>query len=387
MKNNKIFHKSKDESYSWDEPVSTENKTPTNDLGDDDLEIINLDEDDIDEDYDEDGPRKGIFRFINVHTILLAVIVCIVAICVVRLKNWGVMIDLDEIFKDGPGTYEDTLDEIVPLLDANAQPIVQDKLSNIVVFGNAPFADDRDSEDGLANMLAELTDANVYNCAIGESKLACKLDYIADESNVTDLFSFFYLTCLAAGYEYGPHFAEAKRILEPLGKYPEDVDEVIETLTTLDFNTVDAVVIMYDATDYYDLSKMYNAENSQDITTFTGNLELGIAVLQSVYPHIRIVVASPTYAYAVDEDGKYISSDQYAYNGHDILSSYVIREGVSSISSGVSFLDNFYGTFNEDNASEYLVDNVHLNKAGRELVAKRCEYFLNYYIKGYGESE
>ena len=126
----------------------------------------------------------------------------------------------------------------------------------------------------------------------------------------------------------------------------------------------------------------YNAENSQDITTFTGNLELGIAVLQSVYPHIRIVVASPTYAYAVDEAGKYISSDQYAYNGHDILSSYVIREGVSSISSGVSFLDNFYGTFNEDNASDYLTDNIHLNKAGRELVVKRCEYFLNYYIKG-----
>lgn len=387
MKNNKIFNKSKNESYSLDEPFSTEERMQENDLEDEDLEFLNLDDDDTDDDYDEDAPKKGIFRFLNVHTILLAVIVLVVAICFVRLKNWGVMIDLDEIFKDGPGTYEDTLDEIVPLLDANAQPIIQDKLSNIVVFGNTPFADDRDSKDNLANMLADLTGANVYNCAIGDSKLACKLDYIADENNVTDVFSFFYLTCLAAGYEYGPHFAEAKGVLEPLGEYPEDADEVIETLTTLDFNTVDAIVIMYDATDYYELSRLYNAENSQDITTFTGNLELGIAVLQSVYPHIRIVVASPTYAYAVDEDGKYISSDQYAYNGHDILSSYVIREGVSSISSGVSFLDNFYGTFNEDNASDYLTDSIHLNKAGRELVAKRCEYFLNYYIKGYGESE
>ena len=387
MKNIKIFNKSKNESNSLDETFSTEERMQENDLDDEDLEFLNLDADDTDDDYDEDAPKKGIFRFPNVHTILLAVIVLVVAICFVRLKNWGVMIDLDEIFKDGPGTYEDTLDEIVPLLDANAQPIIQEKLSNIVVFGNATFADDRDSKDNLANMLADLTGANVYNCAIGDSKLACKLEYIADENNATDVFSFFYLTCLAAGYEYGPYFAEAKGVLEPLGEYPEDADEVIETLTTLDFNTVDAIVIMYDATDYYELSRLYNAENSQDITTFTGNLELGIAVLQSVYPHIRIVVASPTYAYAVDEDGKYISSDQYAYNGHDILSSYVIREGVSSISSGVSFLDNFYGTFNEDNASDYLADSIHLNKAGRELVAKRCEYFLNYYIKGYGESE
>ena len=387
MKNNKIFNKSKNESYSLEEPLSPEERMLENELEDEDLEFLNLDDADTDDDYDEDAPKKGIFRFLNVHTILLAVIVLIVAICFVRLKNWGVMIDLDEIFKDGPGTYEDTLDEIVPLLDANAQPIIQDKLSNIVVFGNAPFADDRDSKDNLANMLADLTGANVYNCAIGDSKLACKLGYIADENNATDVFSFFYLTCLAAGYEYSPYFAEAKSVLEPLGEYPEDADKVIETLTTLDFNTVDAIVIMYDATDYYELSRLYNAENSQDITTFTGNLELGIAVLQSVYPHIRIVVASPTYAYAVDEDGKYISSDQYAYNEHDILSSYVIREGVSSISSGVSFLDNFYGTFNEDNASDYLADSIHLNKAGRELVAKRCEYFLNYYIKGYGESE
>ena len=386
MKNNKIFNKSQNESQSSDESLLTEGKIQENDLDDEDLEIINLD-DDIDDDYEEDVPRKGIFRLLNVHTFLLAVIVCIVVICVVRLKNWGVMIDLDEIFKDGPGTYEDTLDEIVPLLDANSQLIVQDKLSNIVVFGNSPFADDRDSEDGLANMLAELTGANVYNCAIGDSRLACKLDFIADEPTATDIYSFFYLTCLAAGYEYDPLFEGVKNMLEPIGKYPEDADEVIETLTTLDFNTVDAIIIMYDATDYYDLSKLYNAENSQDITTFTGNLELGIAVLKSVYPHLRIIVASPTYAYAIDDDGKYISSDQYAYNGHDILSSYVIREGVSAISSGVSFLDNFYGTFNEDNASEYLVDNIHLNKAGRELVAKRCEYFLNYYIKGYGEAE
>lgn len=387
MKNNKLFDKFRNLS-SQDDPLSTDgNQMPENDLDDADLEIINLDEDLTDDDYDGETPKTGIFRFLNVHTLLLAVIVFVVVICVVRLKNWGVMIDLDEIFKDGPGTYEDTLDEIVPLLDANSQPIIQDNLSNIVVFGNSPFADDRDSEDGLANMLANLTGANVYNCAIGDSKLACEQAFFNVTEHPEDVFSLFYLSCLAVGYEYDAYFSDAKRNLTEINEYPKDADEVIETLTTLDFNTVDAIIIMYDATDYFELSTIYNADNSEDITTFTGNLELGIAVLQSVYPDIRIIVASPTYAFAINEEGNHVSSDQYAYNGHDVLSSYVIREGVSSLSKGVSFLDNFYGTFNENNAEKYLTDNLHLNKAGRELVAKRCDYFLNYYIKGYGDSE
>lgn len=387
MKNNNIFYKFKKELVSSSEPESTETKVPENDLNDDDLEILNLDENDLDEDYDEDTSRKGIFRFLNVHTFLLTIIVFIIIICFVRLKNWGVMIDLDEIFKDGPGTYEDTLDEIVPLLDADSLPIIQDKLSNIVVFGNSPFADDRDSKDNLANMLAELTGANVYNCAIKDSTLACSSEHINLDNHPSDVFSLFYLSGLAVGYEFDSYYDSAKQILAPTGDYPEDADEVIETLTTLDFNTVDAIVIMYDATDYYELNTISDPEESYNLTTFTGSLELSIEILQSVYPGIRIIVASPTYAYAVTEEGDLISSDQYAYNGHDVLSSYVIKEGVSAISQGVSFLDNFYGTFNEDNAKDYLTDHIHLNKAGRELVAKRLEYFLNYYINNYGDSE
>ena len=373
-----------------DELLNTEKSTSANDLEDSDLEIINLEEEPYYEDDEDDyAPKKGIFRFLNVHTLLLAVIVFVVVICFFRLKNWGVMIDLDEIFKDGPGTYEDTLDEIVPLLDAESQPVIQEQLTNIVVFGNAPFADDHAHSGSIfcSIMLAKLTGSTVYNCSIGDSKLACTNEHLDLEKDPSDVFSLFYLSGLAVGYEFDSYFATAKQQLLPTNEYPADADEVIETLTTLDFNTVDAIVIMYDATDYYELSTITNTENHHDLTTFTGSLELSLEILQTVYPHIRIVVASPTYAYAVDEAGEFVSSDRYAYNGHDILSSYVIKEGVSAISYGVSFLDNFYGTFNEDNADDYLSDNLHLNKAGRELVAKRCEYFLNYYIKGYGDSE
>ena len=90
---------------------------------------------------------------------------------------------------------------------------------------------------------------------------------------------------------------------------------------------------------------------------------------------------------AVDENGDYVSSDMYIYNGRDVLSTYVIKECYSANIHSVSFMDNLYGSITEDNADEYLVDNLHLNVKGRKLIAKRFEYFLNYYSKDYASQE
>ena len=51
----------------------------------------------------------------------------------------------------------------------------------------------------------------------------------------------------------------------------------------------------------------------------------------------------------------------------------------SSYFHGVSFLDNIYGTVNEDNADKYLKDHLHLNLKGRKQVAERFIYALEYF--------
>ena len=84
------------------------------------------------------------------------------------------------------------------------------------------------------------------------------------------------------------------------------------------------------------------------------------------------------YAAAVDENGEYISSDIQRY-GWDVLSTYVIRQCYSCNTRGVTFVDNLYGTITEDNAEQYLTDNLHLNTEGRRLVAERFLYALTYY--------
>lgn len=327
------------------------------------------------EDYDDSVyKRKGIYRFFNIHMILLLLILLMVGYTGYRILNWGVKVDLDEIFKDGPGTYEDNFDFVLPLMDADRNIVKHKEPATIVAFGNSPFSDDRNSKDNLANLIADETGATVYNCSISTSHLAC-------DNEDTDIFSFYWLAHLACGSDIEKNYIEGKEILGD--DYPKEADEVIDTLTSLDFNTVDVITIMYDATDYLMGNNMYSDQNSTDIYTFTGNLEAGIELIQQTYPHIRIIVMSPTYAYAVDENGNYVSSDKYIYEEKDVLSTYVIKEFASATTRNVSFVDHLYNTITAANADDYLIDNIHLNAEGRKLIAKRFEYFFNYYNKGY----
>mgnify|MGYP002762029046 FL=1 len=359
------------------------NKKQTSDVSPKADEYDDFSEEYEEEDYpeeDEAPAPAGIRRFLNVHVFFALAMIIVIGLVAYRFTHWGQRVSQSDIFKDGQGSYDDSWDSILPLTDENGQMVITDA-SNIVLFGNAPFADDRDSSDSLANLIAKETGANVYNCSISGSYLAAQELNFDPTVAAMDAYCLYWLVSLATGAPIDNYYVQAA---ERLGdKTPADAEEVINTLKALDFNTIDTVAIMYDATDYLLGNPMYNDDNPTDPTQFTGNLEASLDVLQSLYPQIRIIVMSPTYAYAVDENGDYVSSDMYIYNNRDVLSTYVIKECYSANLHSVSFMDNLYGSITEDNAKEYLTDNLHLNVKGRKLIAKRFEYFLNYYAKDY----
>ena len=359
------------------------NKKQTSDVSPKADEYDDFSEEYEEEDYPEEDKAPapaGIRRFLNVHVFFALAMIIVIGLVAYRFTHWGQRVSQSDIFKDGQGSYDDSWDSILPLTDENGQMVITDA-SNIVLFGNAPFADDRDSSDSLANLIAKETGANVYNCSISGSYLAAQELNFDPTVAAMDAYCLYWLVSLATGAPIDNYYVQAA---EQLGdKTPADAEEVINTLKTLDFNTIDTVAIMYDATDYLLGNPMYNDDNPTDPTQFTGNLEASLDVLQSLYPQIRIIVMSPTYAYAVDENGDYVSSDMYIYNNRDVLSTYVIKECYSANLHSVSFMDNLYGSITEDNAKEYLTDNLHLNVKGRKLIAKRFEYFLNYYAKDY----
>lgn len=329
-------------------------------------------------DESEEKPKKK-FR-INSHIVLVAVILLVIAAVIYKLNNWGTYISQDEIFADGQGTYEDTLDLILPLVNADGDPIYPEKGKklNILFFGNGPLSDERDSKTGVVNLIAKMTGANVYNCAISGSYMACENVSLTETATPMDAYTPYWLALLGTTGANEFYVAQAEASMG--SNLPADAKEVRATLAKVDFNDIDVLCIMYDATDYLMGHAMYSDDNSTDITQFTGNLEATIEWIQSQYPNIRIIVMSPPYAFSdqLDENGEYISSDITRY-GWDVLSTYVIKENDSCAVRRVTFVDNLYGTITEDEAKKYLSDNLHLNKAGRQKVAERFVYALNFY--------
>jgi lysophospholipase L1-like esterase len=315
---------------------------------------------------------------VNWHIVLAIGVALFLILLVIRFYTYGRIIDKEEISNIPDTELDDDLDLYYPLMvddDVTLPP--DDGITTIVAFGNSPFADDRQSDDNLANLIAAENDAVVYNCSVGDSFLAAVNPTLIIDSYPMDAFNFYWLTTLITM----PDITNINylKTIEVMGEnMPEDAREVYDTLSTLDFQTVDVITIMYDASDYLEGHGMFNDENPTDIQTFTGNLEAGIELLKSAFPHIRIIVMSPPYAFALDEDGNYVSSDIQRY-GQDVLSTYVIRQGFIAYDNGLTFIDNLYGTFNEDNAAEYLTDNLHLNIAGRKLVARRFTEALHYF--------
>lgn len=351
-----------------------------------DIEIIDLDNEEIDspdspEAYAEPGdgkPPKKRERF-NAHIVMLGAMAVILLLIVIRIVNWGDFISQDDIFRDGEGTYVDTLDNFIPLMDedGNVVPIDYSDGLTIVAFGNAPFADDRDAKNNLVSLIAEKTDATVYNCSVSGSFMAAdQSDSYNSKKAPMDAYTFYWLACLACGYDIASYYEYAA---EALGsETPPEWEEVVETLTTLDFNTVDVITVMYDATDYLMAHSISDDTNVKNIATFTGNLVAGIEMFQQTYPHIRIIVMSPPYAYAIDDDGEYMSSDIKRYGG-EVLSSFCLLQSAICDIVQVTFVDNIYGTITEDNADRYLADNLHLNVNGRKLAAQRFAEALFYF--------
>lgn len=327
-------------------------------------------EDFIEESSDHKGKKSHLW-----HIAIVAAIIVSVFLIGWRILNYGILVNPND-YADGEDLSE-VMDNIVPLNIPEELKPEDDGVTTIVMLGNDPFADDRDSKEGLANIIAEMADAVVYNCSISGSYLAAT--GISIEEDPFDALNLYWLTlsfCLpdlvSLSDLYQTTFDQYADV------FPADGRESYNLLKSIDFNKVDVIAIMYDASDYLAQHPIFNPGNTADVGSFAGNLEASIEMIQQTYPHIRIIVLSPTFAYTFDENGGYISSETTRY-GDMPLSDYVIMELDSAYSHAVTFVDNLYGTINEDNASDYLVDHIHLNTDGRREVAKRFIYALNYF--------
>lgn len=299
-----------------------------------------------------------------IHLALLAVILLMFLIAAIRLIIWN--IGEDSGYDPNADTSEfdtEPQDYIQPMDASLLEGHEDDGVTTIVTLGNAPFSDERGST-GLAEKIAQKCDATVYNCAFPDSYLSMKYEEYTD-SYPQDALSLYLVTASFCGGDF--------TLMEHAAGLVEDTEgtqEALDTLKSLDFSTVDMIVIMYDLSDYMDDRPVMDENNDINLITWNGALNASIDLIQQTYPHIRIVVLSPTYGQYTDENGNLVNADTEDL-GNGTLPDYVLHEIDVAMANGVSILDNYYGSVTENQAEECLTDGYHLNEAGRERIAQR----------------
>lgn len=319
----------------------------------------NMPEQEIQESDIDTAAEKHRFH-INPHIVILSVIAVIFIIVAIKLYIWnrGVPSDYDPTLLTDEFDVE-VLDVIFPLDPAKREGHEDDGVDTILCLGNDPFAQPKGEKNGLAELIAEKTGATVYNGAFAGTFLSASSASYSDE-NWIDAFSIPYLSnAICSG-----DFSIIKTVAEQHNE--QDFVSTIEMLEGIDMNTVDYICIMYDGSDYLNGRGCDDPNNPYSIVAFTGALNHAIAGIQETYPFIRIVVMSPTFCLTPDgENGSRVDF------GNGTLVHYLRKEIDVTEFSGVSIIDNYYGSVNENNYSEYLTDNIHLNDKGRELLAQR----------------
>lgn len=310
---------------------------------------------------------------INFHLVFALLVIAVIAIFVAKFWGFGRIITRADIatipVPENPEIQ--AYDNFMPnIMEDDGTFPEDDGVTTVVCLGNNPFSDDRGDADNVCEMFADATGATVYNCSIPGSYLSAKEFTFLEDTYPMDAFSLYWLT---TGFcvDNDAIFDTAIAAMEDNGEdvLPELKDSV-KTLRSIDFEKVDFIYIMYDGSDYFASRPVSNPELGTDVQTFAGATAASIDLIRTSYPWIRIIVMSPTYAFAIDENGDYISSDIKKYGG-STLSAYVLDQYATAYNLHTTFIDNIYGTFYEDIARDYLSDNLHLNQKGRELVVVR----------------
>lgn len=300
---------------------------------------------------------------ININIILLCVILLIAGFSAYRLYKWnkGVPSDYDPNYQTTDFDIE-VMDNIIPLAPDKLEGHEDDGVTTILCLGDDPFSLNQ-GEGGLAEQIAAKTDATVYNGSFTGTTMAAQFDSYND-GYILDAFSFSYVAQSLASGNFDLMKSAASY------SYDEAFPRTTAMLEALDMNSVDLICIMYDGSDYINKRPCDDPNAPEAVVTYTGALRAGVRAIQDAYPHIRIVVMSHTFCHTINEEGNFENGDRIDL-GNGTLSHYLQKELDATSDCGVSFIDNFYGSINEDNYLDYMTDYIHFNDAGRELLADR----------------
>lgn len=222
---------------------------------------------------------------------------------------------------------------------------------NIVFFGDSIFGMYRD-ETSVANRFAEITGANVYNVGFG----GCRMSIHPSTG-----YGEFSMWALADAIYNEDWTAQDAAAASGSSYFPSQ----LSVLKSIDFNTVDRVVIHYGTNDFTGNAQIDNADNLVDYSTVCGALRYSLEKLLTKYPHLRIYVSVPTFRYWANDAEIY--PDTHTNDNGKTLLDYI--DAIADVAKEycVPVIDGYHGLgVNKMNVATFLEDGTHHNETGRK---------------------
>lgn len=239
----------------------------------------------------------------------------------------------------------------------------------IVVMGDSIFGQIRD-ESAVSEQLSALLGREVYNGALGGTCLS-RMDTAGRLSDTRDSLSFVAISRAVALDDFG--IQQATFVRENATEY---FPEVVDTLEVIDFSNVDILLVLYGVNDYHAGVPLDDPEDPYNEYTFGGALRSSLTTWREACPDIRIILLTSTYSWYVYTGETCEEMDQ----GGGILEDYVNKELQIAEEMNVEILDLYHDFYPhevwEDHAL-YTSDGLHLNEAGRQLLAETVAAYLN----------
>ena len=235
----------------------------------------------------------------------------------------------------------------------------------IVCMGDSIIGNER-GETSITSIMSRELSVPVYNGAFGGTTMTCR-ETEKRAAVTTDTLSMAKLSEAVAQQDFYVQNAGITRS-SAMEYFPESV----YGFQYIDFDDVEILVIEHGVNDYLTGVPLDNEQDPYDVYTFGGALRYTLETLQNQYPDMRIILVTPTYCWFLYE--KLTCEEKNL--GQGFLKDYVDLEKEIAALYQVEVVDNYYesGIGAEERFEDweiYTQDGVHLNEAGRALVASR----------------
>ena len=217
----------------------------------------------------------------------------------------------------------------------------------IVVFGDSLIGMTRD-QTSVPAYAAAYTGAEVYNVGFGGCRMA------KHPSNGYAAFSMWALADAVATGNYSTQDAQA-----PSGS--DYFASQLDVLKSIDFTSVDAIVVHYGTNDFAANVPVDDPENLTSTDTVCGALRYSVQKILSAYPKIRIFLSLPIYRM-----WESVGAESYKNGLGKTLPEYDTAMQTAAEAYNLPIIDGYKRLgINALNDSAFSTDGTHLNDWGR----------------------